>query len=139
MSRKETMKKNYIIGYPTEGCTNDQRNFIVNAMRWFLEHHDMQLNEFDGEFDNVKISVSTKTFDQMDCYGQCYESENKNEADYIMEFAMDQPTRELLATIMHECIHLLQWERGTWDGDGEEEAWSFQYKLADKYWREGHV
>ena len=71
--------------------------------------------------------------------GQCYEWEHSDQMDYVIDIAIDQSIRDTLATIFHECVHLWQWERGHWKGEGEREACQLQYELADEYWRCGNV
>jgi hypothetical protein len=34
-------------------------------------------------------------------------------------------------------VHVKQWEKNRWNGDGEAEAERLQYKLTDKMWKEG--
>ena len=73
-------------------------------------------------------------YKHLDCWGTCHEGDDD---DYVINVATDQSIRDFLATLMHELVHVLQWERGTWKGDGEEEAEKKQYKFADKFWKEG--
>ena len=51
--------------------------------------------------------------------------------------ATDQYLRDFVATLMHELVHVLQWERDEWEDDGEKEAEDKQYELADEFWKEG--
>ena len=39
--------------------------------------------------------------------------------------------------MVHEVVHIKQWETGKWDGDGEAEANQLQYSVADRMWKEG--
>jgi len=130
-------RKNYIIHDPTF-CTEEKRLLLVNAVRWFLDRYNMQLNEFKGDFERVNIRVNAWQYKDLKCYGQCYEWEGEK-IDYVIDIAIDQSIRDTLATIFHECVHLWQWERGDWKGDGEREAASLQYELADEYWKSGSV
>ena len=41
---------------------------------------------------------------------------------------------QLENTISHEMVHVEQWVKNEWSGDGEKEAEKRQYKLADKYY-----
>jgi len=130
-------RKNYIIHDPTF-CTEEKRLLLVNAVRWFLDRHKMQLTEFKGDFERVHIRVNAWDYKHLKCYGRCYEWDGE-EIDYVIDIAIDQSIRDTLATIFHECVHLWQWERGDWKGDGEREAASLQYELADEYWKSGSV
>ena len=130
-------QKNYIIHDPTF-CTEEKRLLLVNAVRWFLYRYNMQLTEFKGDFERVHIRVNAWDYKHLKCYGRCYEWDGE-EIDYVIDIAIDQSIRDTLATIFHECVHLWQWERGDWKGEGEREAASLQYELADEYWKSGSV
>ena len=101
------------------------RKLSESAVGWFLDKHKL--------FDTC-VLVNLQISEHLDCWGTCHEGDND---DYIVNVATDQSIRDFLATLMHELVHVLQWERGTWEGDGEEEAEKKQYKLADKFWKEG--
>ena len=101
------------------------RKLSKSAVDWFLVKHKL--------FDTC-VLVNLQISEHLDCWGTCHEGDND---DYIINVATDQSIRDFLATLMHELVHVLQWERGTWEGDGEEEAERKQYKLADKFWKEG--
>ena len=130
-------QKNYIIHDPTF-CIEEKRLLLVNAVRWFLYRYNMQLTEFKGDFERVNVRVNAWQYKDLKCYGQCYEWEGEK-IDYVIDIAIDQSIRDTLATIFHECVHLWQWERGDWKGEGEREAASLQYELADEYWKSGSV
>jgi len=132
-------KKNYIIGYPKSGCTKDQGIMVVDAIRWFLNRYNMQRNDHYHSFENVGITTNARQYKDIECYGQCYEWDHSDDVDYVIDIAVDQPIRDMLATVFHECVHLWQWERGSWKGEGEREASQLQYELADEYWRCGNV
>ncbi len=140
-------KKNYIISYPATGCTKDEGIMIVEAIRWFLNRYNMQITDFDGysdvddyegDHENITITTNARQYKDIECYGQCYEWDQGG-VDYVIDIAVDQSVRDMLATVFHECVHLWQWERGTWKGEGEREATQLQYELADEYWRCGNV
>ena len=140
------VKKNYIIVDPKTGCTKDQSIMIVDAIRWFLNRYNMQINpDFDGDHENITITTNAWQYKDLTCFGQCYEWDQVIHSgvganvDYVIDIAVDQSVRDMLATVFHECVHLWQWERGTWKGEGEREAEELQYKLADEYWRCGNV
>ena len=83
-------------------------------------------------------TTNAQQYKDIECYGQCYEWDQGG-VDYVIDIAVDQSVRDTLATVFHECVHLWQWERGTWKGEGEREATQLQYELADEYWRCGNV
>ena len=56
-----------------------------------------------------------------------------------MSIAVDQSLRDFIATIMHEMIHIKQWELDDWEDDGEKEAELLQYELTDEYWKSGRL
>ena len=53
--------------------------------------------------------------------------------------AKDQGLRDFIATVVHEMVHIRQWENKKWAGTGEAEANRLQYKLADKVWDDGII
>ena len=131
-------RKNYILHDPT-CCPEEKRLLLINAVRWFLDRHKMQLNEFKGDFERVNVRINAWQYKDLKCYAQCYEWEHSDQMDYVIDVAIDQSIRDTLATIFHECVHLWQWERGHWKGEGEREACQLQYELADEYWKSGNV
>ena len=135
------MKKNYII----HDTNHDSRwpDMMTSAVRWFLNRYNMQLHDFDEDdedFETINIRLNAWQYKYLKCYGQCYEWDVEgSDIDYVIDIAIDQSIRDMLATIFHECVHLWQWERGHWKGEGEHEAEQLQYELADEYWRCGNV
>ncbi len=134
------MKKKYEVGFPSN-CSNEQSEMMHDAVCWFLARFNMQWNgnRLDLNVQKVGITVNAKTYKQMGCYGLCYEWDHSDDVDYVIDVAIDQSVRDMLATVFHECVHLWQWERGHWKGEGEREATQLQYELADEYWRCGNV
>ena len=135
------MKKDYEVGYPSN-CSNEQSEMMHDAVCWFLARFNMQYNggSWCKRGPSIGITVNAKTYKQMGCYGLCYEWDVEgSNVDYVIDVAIDQSVRDMLATVFHECVHLWQWERGTWKGEGEHEAEQLQYELADEYWRCGNV
>ena len=104
------------------------RKLVEDAIEWFVGKYD-----FD---DGCNFTVNLKTYESMDCYGETQQfMKNK----YEINLATDQGLRDFLATLMHELVHVHQWERGDWEDDGEQEAEDKQYKLADEFWKEGLI
>ena len=134
------MKKNYEVGFPSH-CSNEQSEMIHDAVCWFLARFNMQWNgdRSDSNIQKVGITVNAYQYNNLKCWGQCYEWDKSDEIDYVIDIAIDQSIRDMIATVFHECVHLWQWERGHWKGEGEREAEQLQYELADEYWRCGNV
>ena len=59
------------------------------------------------------------------------------EHSYRIMVAHYQSVRDFVATLVHELIHVKQWETGKWTGNGEKECERLQYKLTDKIWKKG--
>ena len=134
-------KKDYEVGYPSN-CSNEQSEMMHDAVCWFLARFNMQYNggSWCKRGPSIGITVNAKTYKQMGCFGLCYEWDVEgSNVDYVIDVAIDQSVRDMLATIFQECVHLWQWERGHWKGEGEREATQLQYELADEYWRCGNV
>ena len=71
----------------------------------------------------------------LECWGESYKQDlAKN--NYVISVATDQNLRDFVATLMHELVHVHQWERDEWEDDGEKEAEDKQYELADEFWKE---
>ena len=104
------------------------RQLVEDAIEWFMGKYD-----FDDE---CNFTVNLKTYGAMDCYGETQQLKKYN---YEINLATDQGLRDFLATLMHEMVHVHQWEREEWKGDGEEEAEKKEYKLADEFWKEGLI
>ena len=89
---------------------------------------------FDLETARVQVHLNY-TYDDLQCYGMCEEGTVPN--TYIIHVARDQTLRDWVATLVHEMIHVNQWETGEWTGDGEKECTDLQYKITDLLWKEG--
>ena len=81
------------------------------------------------------VAVNFRLEKYKDCWGYCLEGKEEN--SYNIMIATDQTLRDFVATIVHEMVHVMQWETGKWIGEGEREASKLQYKLTDKLWQEG--
>ena len=103
----------------------DHRIVALKAIDWCLEHF--------GIYASIKLKIGE--YDDFKCWGQCYEGDKENH--YIVEVAKNQTMRDFVATVVHEIVHVKQWETGKWTGDGEAEAERLQYKLTDKLWKAG--
>jgi len=88
------------------------------------------VEQFEIEPDRIDVSIQRK---YKDCWGTCDETSNGR---YKIVVVARQSIRDFVATVVHEMVHVKQWETGRWRGDGEREAERLQYKLTDKLWRE---
>lgn len=108
------------------GGTSQQKEITTKVVEWCLEY--FQLHE-------STIQVTLRTYD--DCWGYCVEG--NTEHAYRIMIAYDQSVRDFVATLVHELVHVKQWETGKWKGNGEKECERLQYKLTDKLWKQGVV
>lgn len=116
------------------GNKSNHRELVNSVVHWFLGRYAMNRKSADQ---NRILNVNLKTYKTMKCWGEC--SEGEDGIDYIIDIATDQSLRDFIATLMHEMVHVLQWERGSWKGEGEREATQLQYELADDFWKCGLV
>ena len=101
-----------------------------SVIRWFLERENM----FSIKIHRHIIKEDQIDFKYMsDCWGI---AEKVNSQEYMIVVSEEQEDRDFCATLLHELIHVRQWVRGSWEGDGETEAEQEQYELADLYEQE---
>ena len=105
------------------------RELVTSVVQWFLGRYSM--NRKSQEHRIVKVNL--KDSKVMKCWGECYEGDDG--IDYVIDVAVDQSLRDFIATLMHEMVHVRQWETGEWKGEGEREASQLQFELADDFWR----
>jgi len=107
-------------------------------------HRDLQpvaekaghwLSEFFALKDVKKVVIDIDP--DLDCWGECGERDDTEDATYEISVHPKQTLRDFVATIVHEFVHIKQWETGKWDGDGEAEANQLQYTITDRMWKEG--
>jgi hypothetical protein len=94
------------------------------VINWCLEEFELDAT--------VKIKIIS--YSELKCFGQC--SEGNKDNHFLIEVAKDQTLRDFVATVVHEMVHVKQWETGKCRGDGEAEAERLQYKLTDELWEE---
>ena len=81
------------------------------------------------------ITVNVSIERDVDCWGECAVGTEGDEYDIMV--CSTQPLRDYVATIVHEMIHVAQWEKNEWyETDGEKECEDLQYKLTDELWKE---
>lgn len=96
-----------------------------DMVAWFFEMQNME---------GVTVEVELK--DNMNCWGDSQEvTDDDWNTYYDIRVCTNQPLRDVVATLMHELVHVQQWVENEWEGDGEKEAESRQYDLADAYWK----
>ena len=107
------------------------KSLAEKIVGWYCEKYKL----------DVIVVLKIGVYSDFKCWGECSEPERGGNGRNIYEIsiAKDQNIRNFIATVMHEMVHVKQWERKRWTGDGEEEAERMQHKLADKYWREGNL
>ena len=88
------------------------------------------MEKFDIDPVHIAISIRRK---YKDCWGTCSET---SIGKYKIMVVANQSLRDFVATIVHEMVHVKQWETQKWTGDGEREAERLQYKLTDELWQE---
>ncbi len=120
--RHSTKKKMKTVKHTTP--YKDHRIIALKVIDWCLEHF--------GIYANIHLKIGE--YSDFKCWGQCYEGDAEN--NYIVEVAKDQTLRDFVATVVHEMVHVWQWETDDWDGDGEDEAEYWQYRLTNKLWKE---
>jgi len=110
----------------TKSGTQQQKRIATAVGEWCIKH-----------FGLYNAEVTFTLMKKIDCWGECGEGRFPN--TYRISVATDQSVRDFVATIVHEMIHVKQWETGRWRGDGEKEAIRLQYKLTDKLWKGGII
>jgi hypothetical protein len=105
----------------------DQRIIALKVIDWCLEEFKI----------HASIKLKLGEYSDFKCWGQCYEGTGEHQ--YTIEIAKDQTLRDFIATVVHEMIHVEQWETGEWRGDGEAEAERWQYLLTSKLWNENII
>ena len=81
------------------------------------------------------VAINFRLEKYKDCWGYCLEG--RKEHLYNIMITTDQTIRDFVATIVHEMVHVMQWETGKWIGEAERQANNLQYKLTDQLWQEG--
>jgi len=109
-----------------KGGTKYHKQVALQTAEWFIDYFSLR-----------EVVINFRLAKCKDCWGYCIEG-NK-EHSYNIRIATDQILRDFVATIIHEMVHVMQWETGMWNGSGEREANRLQYKLTDKLWQEGII
>ena len=107
-----------------KGGMQHERFMTHSVVDWCINHFNLDVHETDI---NVSLEMITN------CYGTCIDND---EGGYDIAVSINQPLRDIVATIVHEMVHVKQYVTGKWKGTGEQEASDLQYKLSDKMWKE---
>jgi len=118
------LSKGYEMTIKVKGGNEHEQFMVHGVVDWCINHFDL------GD-----VAVNFRLEKYKDCWGYCLEGKEEN--SYNIMIATDQTLRDFVATIVHEMVHVMQWETGKWIGEGEREASKLQYKLTDKLWKEG--
>lgn len=108
------------------GGRKHQRESVAVAADWFA-----CVSMPDAESVVVEVRIQNLT----DSWGWVAEGD---ESLYFIALERRQGLRSMLHTLMHELLHVRQYERGTWAGDGEREAEASEV-LADAVWISGLI
>ena len=110
------------------------RQVSESAIQWFF-------TKFDLHNESYLITLNLTRYEKLQCWGESFQVDDLalKRREYVISVATDQNFRDFVATLMHELVHVQQWELDKWEGDGEKEAESRQYELADEFWKEGLI
>ena len=107
-------------------------SLVGQAFWWFVRGANLERVE-NGK---RHIVINILRYRDINCHGQIQEWDNEK-TDYGIDLNYEQDLREFVSTLMHELVHLQQYETGEWVDDGEGEADNRQYDLADEFWEQG--
>ena len=102
------------------------------AFWWFVREENLE----SVESGKRHIVVNIRRYRDIKCHGQIQEWDH-DKTDYVIDLDYEQDLRDYVATIMHELVHLQQYETNEWYDDGEQECEARQYELADEFWKQG--
>ena len=110
------------------------RQVSESAVQWFF-------TKFNLHNPSYLITLNLTKYDNLQCWGESFQVNDivYERKEYVISVATDQNFRDFIATLMHELVHVRQWELDEWEGDGEKEAEDKQYELADDFWKEGLI
>ncbi len=115
------------------GTVCQEQRLILDVVHACIEHFSTLAEKKE------QLHITIKLVEELeDCYGDCVDGEEPN--CYNITIATStRPIRDLVATIVHEMIHLNQYVTGIWEDDGEQEASDLEYELTDKFWKQGKI
>ena len=112
-----------------QGGGRSLKEISNNVVHWCLAKNVITKKEL---YVNVKICKYTTH----QCWGSV---ERAGFNAFNVTVASNQSLRDFVATLMHEMVHVNQYVTGEWEGDGEAEASSREYDLADAFWKDGNI
>jgi predicted metal-dependent hydrolase len=115
-----------INGVWTHSASMHEKTIAQKTIKWCIKRLGL------SRFRNLNITVNISVL--KDCWGSC--EEGNKDRSYIIHIHNDQTIRNYVRTIIHEMIHVKQYVRNKWTGDGEKEAEKLEEKLADELWKE---
>ena len=120
------MKSIKINGVWTCSASMHEKTIAQKTIKWCINRLGL------SRIRNLNILMEISTL--KDCWGTC--EEGNKDRSYIITIDSGQSIRNYVMTIVHEMIHVKQYVRNEWTGDGEKEAEKLEEKLADELWKE---
>ncbi len=111
-----------------KGGEQHERFMTHSVVDWCINHFNLDVHETDI---NVKLFYEIKDYN-----GTCVDNDA---GGYDITISLNQSLRDIVATIVHEMVHLKQYVTGEWQGNGEDECEQLQYELTDKLWKENVI
>lgn len=107
------------------------RDIAATTVDWFAK---WMMHDTDRVIIQIRIQKLT------DSWGWASQRIDTEQREKIYLIALDQrqALRSFVQTLIHELMHIRQYERGSWIGDGEAEAESSEV-LADAIWLSGLI
>ncbi len=103
-----------------KGCKT-RKQFMNDMTKWFIRENKLGKVKVICEYDN-----------RMDCWGDCT---NLGKNRFHIRVHPEQSLQSFAETLAHELVHVRQWVRNKWRGDGEQEAEGAQNAIAIDYLR----
>ena len=103
-----------------KGCKT-RKQFMNDMTKWFIRENKLG-----------KVNVICEYDSRMDCWGDCT---NLGKNRFHIRVHPEQSLQSFAETLAHELVHVRQWVRNKWRGDGEQEAEGAQNAIAIDYLR----
>ena len=120
------MKSIKINGVWTCSASMHEKTIAQKTIKWCINRLGL------SRIRNLNILMEISTL--KDCWGTC--EEGNKDRSYIITIDSGQSIRNYVMTIVHEMIHVKQYVRNEWTGDGEKEAEKLEEELTDELWKE---
>ena len=81
------------------------RQVSESAVQWFF-------TKFDLHDPSYLITLNLTKYDNLKCWGESFQVDDLalKRREYVISVATDQKFRDFIATLMHELVHVHQWE-----------------------------